>query len=492
MEKQIVALLPLIYLGSALLIPIVAFRITKIANVLAMIASAAVAVLSVYGFLYVLQYGTISYHFGGWRPPLGIAYVYDPLSAFVAMVINVVACIVLVHSHLVVRNELDAKRMPYYSVIMLMMAGLNGMVVTGDMFNLFVFIEISSLSMYGLIAVGGKSAPLAAFRYVMIGTIGASFYLLGVGFIYFVTGTLNMADFAAILPHCKDNPAIHVALILMVTGLGIKMALFPMHGWLPDAYTTAPSTSSALIAPIGTKVGAYVLIRYLFFIYGVEFFKRDLMVGEIIAILSCCGILFGSIMAMAQKDLKRMLAYSSVAQIGYIGLGIGLGTRLGFIGAVLHVLNHAFMKGCLFVVAANLITKTGHATIPRFNELLSKHYPWTMAAFTVAALSMVGLPPLAGFFSKWYLALATIDAHRWAYLAVILVSSLLNAIYFFRIIEKVYMKDPTTPIEGTVARDEVKPSMLVPTLILALGVIVVGLFNWFIVAQIDKMMPSSL
>ena len=492
--KNLPALLPLIFLVAALVVPLVGLYKRRSAYYLALFASFAATALSIYGFLHVLRHGTLTYHFGGWLPPVGIEYVYDPLAAFISLVINAVACLVLMHSSFMVQNELAGRERAYYSVAMLLLAGFNGIVITGDLFNLFVFIEISSLAMYGLIAVGGGKAPFAALRYLIIGTIGASLYLLGVGFIYFSSGTLNMADFAAMVPQLSSSPSIQVALIMMVVGIGIKMAIFPMHGWLPDAYTTAPSTSSALIAPIGTKVSAYVMIRILLFMFGADFFSRQLVVGEVLAVLSCGGILFGSILAIAQKDLKRMLAYSSVAQIGYIGLGIGLANPLGFIGAVLHVLNHAFMKACLFIVAGNLIAKTGRSDITLFDHTYRKRFPWTMAAFTVAALSMVGLPPLAGFFSKWYLALGTIHSSKWLFLAVILTSSLLNAVYFFRILEKVYMRNPAASQdnEAAVVRDEVRPSMLIPTLTLAVGLILFGILNVLIVSQIHNMIPDAI
>lgn len=489
------AIIPLIFLASALLIPLLGIWKKSFVYPLTILSVLSAACLSVYGFIYVLSYGTINYYFGGWLPPIGIEYVYDPLSSFIAMVINIVSVLVLIHAYRIVPSGLQGRETAYYSVVMLLLTGLNGMIITGDLFNLYVFIEISSLSGYALIAVGEKRAPFAAFRYLIIGTIGASFYLLGIGYLYFMSGTLNMNDLAEILPLINDSPTVLVSLILIIVGLGIKMAIFPMHGWLPDSYTYAPTTSSSLIAPIGTKVAAYALMRLLFFVFGVEFFSIELPVADMIAVFACGGIIFGSVMAMAQKEMKRMLAYSSIAQIGYIGLGIGLANPFGFIGAVLHLLNHAFMKACLFLVAGNLRVKAGHSNITLMDDTFRKKYPWTMAAFTVAALSMVGLPPLAGFFSKWYLALGTIESSRWIYLAVILISSLLNAVYFFRILEKIYMKSTAEVKTGEqtvkIKKDEVIPSMLIPVIVLATGLIVLGILNVVIVDQIYKMMPAG-
>jgi multicomponent Na+:H+ antiporter subunit D len=288
-----------------------------------------------------------------------------------------------------------------------------------------------------------------------------------------------------------DNTSVVAALVLMIVGIGVKAALFPMHGWLPDSYTYAASSSSALIAPIGTKVAAYILFRIILFVFGIELTDAVAPLSTIIGVLACIGILYGSIMAIAQVEMKRMLAYSSVSQIGYIIMGLSLANPFGFAGALLHVLNHAVMKACLFMVSGNLRVKEGHTDISLFDDSYRKKYPWTMASFTIAAISMVGLPPLAGFFSKWYLALGTIDNGNWLFLAVILVSSLLNAVYFFRILEKVYMKNPKSgqkePAEAV--RNEVPFSMLGPTAVLALGLIIIGFANAVIVGILLNIFP---
>ena len=352
------------------------------------------------------------------------------------------------------------------------------------------------MSLYGLIAVGERKSPVAAFRYLIMGTVGGSFYLLGVGFIYMTTGSLNMADVKNIIPAVADQPTIIVALCLIVVGMGIKMALFPLHGWMPDSYTYAPSSSSALIAPIGAKIAVYVLLRVLFDIFGPAYVSQTLPITGIIGWMGAIAIVYGSIMAIAQREMKRMLAYSSVAQIGYIGLGIGLANTWGFIGAVLHVMNHAFMKGLLFLIAGNFRTKLGHSDILKFDHRIRKQMPWTTAAFTVGALSMVGLPPTVGFFSKWYLALGAIKNHSWIFLAALLVSSLLNAVYFFRIIEKVYLKPIKENPEAddtNIGRDEVRASMLIPTLVMAAALILLGLLNVFVVKGIImKMIPAGM
>lgn len=499
------ALPVLILLGTAILSPLVSLLLRRSARALAVAAVAAAASISAVNLVRVLGGGTLHTHMAGWPPPIGIEYVLDPLAAFVAVVINSIALIVLVHARLSVDAEIPdrSRHVSYYALILLMLCGFNGIVATGDFFNLYVWLEISSLSLYGLVAAGDRRSPVAAFRYLIMGTIGATFYLLGLGFLFVMTGSLNMADLAAILPHVWREPPVVVGLVLMVAGMSIKMALFPLHGWLPDAYTTAPSSASALIAPTGTKVGAYVLIRLLFFVFGAEFTARTLPVTSVIGWLAAAAVIYGSVMAMAQKELKRMLAFSSVAQVGYIGIGIGLASPLGLIGALLHVLNHACMKALLFLVAGSFRLKLGHSRIDRFNASVRRRMPWTTAAFAAGALSMVGVPPLAGFFSKWYLALGAVQASNWIFLAVILVSSLLNSVYFFRVLERLYMgktggagkqEGPAGEAAEDGPRDgEAAASMLVPVLLLAAALLVIGLLNAVVVKEvIMKMIPQGM
>lgn len=494
-ETQLPALIALTFVLFAVLIPVIGLWRYDYAQPLAVVGSGLAATLSLFGFINYLNNGAIRYFFGGWEPPIGIEFVYDGLSSFMVLAINTVALLVLIHSKHVSKREFPGKEMPYFTMAMLMMLGFNGMVLTGDLFNFYVFLEISSLASYALISIGEKQAPFSAFRYLIIGTTGGTLYLLGVGFLYTVTGTLNLMDMAAMLPMVADSTAVVAALILMIVGVGVKAALFPMHGWLPDAYTYASSSSTALIAPIGTKVAAYMLFRIVLYLFGVDLIDAVAPLTTVIGVMACLGILYGSIMAIAQTELKRMLAFSSVSQIGYIIMGLSLANPFGFAGALLHVINHAAMKACLFLVSGNLRFKEGHTNITRFDDSYRKKYPWSMASFTIAAISMVGLPPLAGFFSKWYLALGTIDNENWLFLAVILISSLLNAVYFFRILEKVYMKNPDETDKETVVaeveRNEVSTSMLTPTMILAISLFVIGFANAVIVGFLMNIFPMQ-
>lgn len=500
-EANLPLLVPLTFLIPALLIPLIGLRVPGAAYPLALATVAASIPIAGFGLFRVIAGGPVSYTLGGWEAPIGIEFVLDPLASFLTLLVTVVSCLVLIHARHVVSVEHPDKRVPYYSLVLLLLAGFCGIMATGDLFNLYVFLEISSLAGYGLVAIGDKRSPVAAYRYLILGSVGTGFYLLGTGFIYVMSGSLNMADVARILPHILDQPPVLAGLILMVTGIGLKTALFPLHFWLPDAYSSAPSSSSALLAPLGTKVGAYVLIRILFFVFDPGALEQRVPITSVIAWLSVGGVLYGSLMALAQHELKRMLAYSSVAQIGYIGLGLGMATPLGFVGAVLHILNHALMKAALFLVAGNLRVQLGHSNIAAMDHRLSRQMPWSMAALVVGALSMIGLPPTAGFFSKWYLVLGGIQGSHWVFVAVILLGGLLNTLYFFRVIERVYLPFWRGPSgraaanggPGVVENREARFSMLAPTLILAAALLVLGLTSSFLVNRvIHPMIPAGL
>ena len=486
MNCQIPILIVIIPLISAFLIPLLGLWRRKLCYPFAIVSLFATLISATATLNRVIHSGTIHYYLGGWEPPWGIEYVIDHLSGLMAVLVSFVSLIVVISGRDSVEKELPGKTVYFYSAVLLLITGLLGMVVTGDMFNVYVFLEISSLSAYALIAVGEDGAPIASFNYMIMGTIGASFYLLGVGFLYSATGSLNMADLSRILPQLYYSKVIIAAFVLFMVGIGIKMALFPLHIWLPDSYTYAPSTVSALIAPLMTKVGIYVMIRIMFAVFQPDFSLEVIPAAKILSWMAAIAIIAGSIMAIAQSDLKRMLAYSSVAQIGYIVLGIGLANRQAFIGAVLHILNHAFTKGSLFLVAGAIMYKFGMRNIYQFRYLHRK-MPYTMGAFTIAAFSMIGIPPTCGFFSKWYLILGSIEARQWIFTAILLISSLLNAIYFFRVIENIYLEPPINGEEekaGDIAVDEAPLSMLIPILIMAGGIIFLGIFSGKIISTV--------
>lgn len=400
----------------------------------------------------------LRYAFGNWQPPFGIEYYVDAVNAFLALLISAMALVILPWARVSVNQEVPERQGPFYALFLLAMSGLMGITLTGDAFNVFVFLEISSLSTYALIAHGPRRAALlASFRYLVMGTLGATFYLIGIGLLYIATGTLNMADLAERIPEVSDTRAVRAAFGFIVVGIGLKLALFPLHRWLPGAYANAPSAITVFLAATATKVAVYVLLRLVFTVFGVEF-ALAMPYREIFFTLGIIGILFASVSAISQPTAKRMLAYSSVAQIGYIALAISFVSIDGLAAGLVHIFNHALMKGALFMAVGAVVYRLGHNRIDDFAGL-ARCMPWTMLAFLLAGLSMIGVPLTAGFISKWALIQAAIADGNWVAVAVVLIGSLLAVIYIGRIVEAAYLRPRP---EGASEPREVGLWMLIP------------------------------
>ena len=360
----------------------------------------------------------------------------------------------------------------FYTCYLLCLTGLLGVVVTGDAFNLFVFLEISSLSSYVLISLGSSRRALtAAYQYLVMGTIGATFILIGIGLLYMMTGTLNMLDISQRLPEVADTRTIRVAFAFVTVGVSIKLALFPLHIWLPNAYTFAPSVVTAFIAATATKVGVYVLLRFFFTVFGIHFSFNSMHVGEILMLLAVAAILVASLVAIFQNNVKRMLAYSSVAQIGYIILGISLATSDGVSAGMIHLFNHALIKCALFLALGCIFLRLGSVELKDMHGL-GRQMPWTMAAFVAGGLSLIGLPLTAGFISKWYLVSALLTDGYWPLAVLILVSSLLALMYIWRVVEAAWFHVPGAAMHKV---REAPVSMLIPVWLLIGANLYVGI-----------------
>ena len=420
----------------------------------------------------VLASGPISYRLGGWAPPWGIEYRVDTVNAYVLLIVSAIGAIVITAARPTVEREVgEDVQYLFYTCALLCLAGMLGVTITGDAFNLFVFLEISSLSSYVLVSLRrDRRALTAAFHYLIFGTIGATFYLIGVGLLYQATGTLNIADLAVRVAGVTDSQSVRAAFAFMVVGIAIKAAVFPVHIWLPNAYAYAPSIVSALLAATATKVAIYVLLRVFLTIFGPVFAFSTMPLGEMLVALAVVAMFVGSAVAIFQEDVKRMLAYSSVAQIGYMILGIGLATSLGLTGGILHLFNHAVIKGGLFLVMACVFYRIGSVQLVDFAGL-GRRMPWTMAAFVVGGLSLIGVPLTTGFVSKWYLILGALDKGWWWLAVLILLSSLLAVIYVWRVVEVAYFRAP--PEAAT--RLEAPVSLLVPTWVLIAANIYFGI-----------------
>ncbi len=454
------------------------------------VAAVSVCLFSSVGILQaVVVNGTISDWLGGWQPPWGIEYRIDHLNAVMLVLVSVLSLLATVHASKSVERELPEKTTLFWCLFILMITGLLGICITGDLFNLFVLLEVASLSGYALIAMGEKKAVYATFRYVIIGTIGASFYLLGVAYLYLATGSLNMVDLSNLLPQLYHTKTVLVGFAFILIGLSIKMALFPLHGWLPDAYTYAPSAVSAAVAPMVTKVMVYVIIRVMFTVFKAEYIISIHRVTEVMIWVGTLAIFFGAVMALSQSDYKRMLSYVIIAEIGYIIGGIGVASATALKGAIFHVVNDAMMMACLFLVAGLVMYKNrGHA-IDDFKGIF-RTMPITALVFTVGALSVIGVPPTCGFFSKWYLLLGGINAGQWAFVIALLVSTLINVALFFRVFDKCFFVHGQTGaavdrgVRNTTHGLEAPLSMLVPAVVLALAILLIGIFNQTVVNKV--------
>jgi len=423
----------------------------------------------------VLQTGPISYHLGGWQPPWGIEYRIDVLNGFVLVLVSVIGAVIMPYARLSLAFEIDERNQAWtYCMYLLCLTGLLGITVTGDAFNAFVFLEISSLSTYVLIALGrDRRALLSAFQYLIMGTIGATFYVIGIGLLYLVTGTLNMADLAGRLGPAwpEHSRAIVAGATFIVVGLGLKLALFPLHFWLPGAYAYAPSWVTAFLSATATKVAIYLLVRFLFSIFGVAFDTSGLPIAAMILGLSVAAMVIASFIAVFETDLKRMLAYSSVAQIGYITLGIGLANEAGLTGGLVHVVNHALLKATLFLAAGAFFYRAHTVQLQDLSGI-GRRMPLTAAAFTIAGFGLVGTPGTVGFISKWYLVIGALDHSWWFVVVFIVVSSVIALVYVGRVLEIVWLRAPSSQCAEA---GDPPASMLLPILALAAATIYFGL-----------------
>ena len=437
----------------------------------------------------VISSGTIHYRMAGWAPPMGIEYSIDLLNAMVLLIVASIAFFNLIASYKSVEQETNDRAGSFYTIYLLFVTGLLGVTATGDLFNLYVLIEITSLTSYAMVALGDRDrGPLASLNYIFIGVIGASFYLLGVGYLYLKTGSLNMVDVANILSGIHGSSTVLVAFILCMIGIWIKMALFPLHVWLPNAYSYSPIAFARVVAPLMTKVMVYVMIRLMITVFGFDYIFETLNLADAVVWLATIAVLVGAIMALSQKNLKKMLTYIIVCEIGYMVGGAWLGNQLGMTGAILHILNDALMTFALFLAVGNMAYRLKRLDLIDLKGLFGK-MPWTMAGFVLAAFSIIGVPPTCGFFSKWYLILGAFEAGAYHFAAALVISSLICAVLFFKVFEICFFESGPeghgqSSSHSPVTIEEAPVSMLIVSGLVSLSLIVVGLYSGTIVNTI--------
>lgn len=463
----------------------VLLRRRNLAFMLVLAASWTALVISVMLWLQVADGSVISYAIGSWPPPWGIEYRVDQLSAFVLVLVSGMAAIVLPYSRASIEAEVPPdQHYLFYTMFALCLTGLLGITITGDAFNIFVFLEVSSLSTYVLIALGrDRRALLASYQYLIMGTIGATFIVIGVGLLYLMTGTLNLADMGQRLVAVHGTRPVLAALAFLTVGISLKLALFPLHQWMPNAYTYAPSAVTAFLAATATKVAVYVLLRFYFSVFGPSQVFQQLPMQEMLLLLALAGMFAASSIAIFQTDLKRLFAYSSAAQIGYIILGLSFNSTSGLTASIVHLFNHGITKGAIFMLLGSVALVMGGTSLDRLQGL-GKRMPWTSFGIVVCGLSLIGVPGTAGFVSKWYLLLAALEQGQWWLVFMILASSLLAVIYVWRFVEIAYLREPAA---GTPPGTGEGPwSMRLPTALLVLATVYFGLNTSFTVGSAAK------
>ena len=427
--------------------------------------------------------GTVyAYHLGGFEPPWGIAYRIATSNALVVMLIALVFSVILSYAGSSIKQEQPGARTDvFFALCLLLMSGLTGVAVSHDLFNIFIFLEIASLSGYALAAFNsGGHAPLAAFRYLILGTLGATFFLIGIGYTYALTGTLNLSDIAVRFSGAVETRPGLAALALVGVGLMLKAALFPLHQWLPDVYTHATATVSALLSAISTKVALFLFAVMFFQVFRIHVTAVAAHFSTIVMAFAAAAVLFGAVAAIMQGNVKRMMAYSSVSQIGYMTLGLGLASLAGTTAFFIHMFNHALIKGGLFLALGCVMRQCGNTELSAFIGL-GKRMPWTAAAIVVGGLSVVGIPLTNGFISKWFLISALWEQGYGLLVTLVLLGSLLSVVYVWRLIEHMYMRQPDCQAAAGSCEEPLR--LLLPVWIFAglnvyLGVHAENLVRW--------------
>ena len=402
---------------------------------------------------------------GGWQPPFCINLVAGPVGVLFSTIIALVGLLVSVYALDYIKEGATEK---YHMLYLLLLTGATGVVLTGDIFNLFVFFEILCISSYGLVAyLRDKASIESAVKYLIQGAVGSSLLLIGIGLLYGLFGTLNMADIAQSI-RSVSPVSVFVPMVLIVAGLGIEAAIFPLNAWLPDAHSSAPSSISAILSGIAIEVGLYAVVRVIFTIFGAQSFLPFL------ALLGILTLLVGEMCAFCQNNIKRMLAYSSIGQIGLILFALALSTSYGVTGGLFQLVNHTLSKALLFLAVGYMIYRAGSKEISAL-EGMGKKMPLTCLAFTIGAFSLVGLPPFVGFPSKFLVvraALATKETYFIVLLGFAMLGTVIEGAYFFRIIQVLYFKGE----KSNPGREEAPVAALIPMFVFMVLIVVIGIY----------------
>jgi proton-translocating NADH-quinone oxidoreductase chain N len=414
-------------------------------------------------------------HIGGFPPPFCINLVAGPVGILFSALIALAGLAVAIYALRYIESGAQEK---YHMLYLLLLTGATGVVLTGDIFNLFVFFEILCISSYALVAYLGDRASIeSAVKYLIQGAIGSSLLLIGIGLLYGLFGTLNMADLARHIESASPV-SIFIPMALMVTGLGIEAAIFPLNGWLPDAHSSAPSSISAILSGIAIEVGLYAVIRVIFTIFGIS---SMLMFFVFLGILT---LLIGELCAFGQANIKRMLAYSSIGQIGLIVFAMAMATSLSISGGLFQLVSHTLSKGLLFLAAGYMVYRSGSMEISSL-EGMGMRMPLTSLAFTIGAFSIVGLPPFIGFPSKFLIIRAALAQQTVLFtvlIGLVLLGTVIEGAYFFRVVQLLYFKKGN----GNRDRNEAPVAALIPMFLFMIFIVMIGIYPKFVAGVLNS------
>ncbi len=415
---------------AAFIIPLVGYLWKELVRLIPGLVLAYLLILSISLMGYVLEHGTIVQQIAGWAPPWGINLVFSPLTGLLTTIMVFIGFVIWIYSYRFKNVDFEEGK-KYFILYLMLVTGSVGIVLTGDIFNQFVFIEITSIAGYALTAFyRGRDSAEASFKYLMIGSLASMFLLLAVALIYSQLGTLNMADIASkshlMLPEFKV-----LALIFFIVGLGIEAEMFPLNGWAPDAYAQAPGPVGAAFAGIVVKAGVYAVIRIIFTLFDVQ------GTHEFLIIIGLVTLLIAEMAAIRQDRLKRMLAYSSIGQMGLVLIAFGIGTEAGIFAALFLMFNHAITKTLLFLSGSYLVYNSTDKYISEVNGM-GKYLPFTAVLFSLGAIAIVGMPPFAGFWSKWSVLSAAAQEGMFMVIGLVLLVSIVEMVYYFRVVNRVF------------------------------------------------------
>lgn len=434
MSAHLPLLLFLVPFSTAVALPMLGSKRPGWCRPATLVSVALTSILALANLVTVLKRGTIVYAFGGWAAPLGIQWVDDGLASIVILTMSLLISIALVFGHDAPSSTFRGREVYYHTLVLLLVSAMTGIVLAGDLFNVFVFLEVAALTGYALVGSAGGRSLVSAFRYLILGSFGASLYLLGVSHLYVATGSLNMADLAARVPELLTSTAVVSGLIFIFLGLAIKMALIPLHGWLPDAYSHAPESVSPILASTITKIALIAWVRIMYSVVGASAEVGHVPVLVLLDELGAIAAVGGAFLALTQKEIKRMFAYGGISHVGLILIGVSLGNPTGFAGGVFYLINDAVMQAALFFLAGAAFFHYGVRTLDELGRVRERS-PWVTGGLIVVAMSMIGLPPTGGFFGKWNIILGALESENYLAVFAVVASTLLTLAYFVRIFE---------------------------------------------------------